>query len=127
MLCLTAGAMAVALSAQSFTLSWKHSVEHTEIQEDFRLAENRLMLIEARIKGSGAGFDPPAGARLANGWWEYEPRLELDALTLARRAAPGDWQICLEGLCRSLEYYLPDDGSGTPVQITACPSGQERR
>ena len=123
-LCLTAGAVAVALSAQSFTLTWIHSVERTEIQEDYRVTDGRLMLTAARIKGSGAGFDPPPGARLADGWWQYEPRRMLDALTLARSAAPGDWRICLEGLCRSLEYYLPDDGSGMPARITACLTGQ---
>lgn len=119
-LCLTAGALSVTLAFQSFTLAWTHSVEHTDIQEDYRLSDGRLLLTEARIKGSGAGFDPPNGARLEDGWWHYEPHVTLETLTLARADAPGDWQICAQGQCRSLEYYLPHADDSAPVQIAAC-------
>jgi hypothetical protein len=121
MLCLTAGAVAVALATQGFTLAWIHSVEKTEIQEDYRLSDDRLILTEARIKGSGAGFDPPAGAVLDGGWWRYWPNREAKTVTLARSNAPGEWQICLDGLCHALAHYLPQNGSGaSPVEITAC-------
>lgn len=120
MFCLTAGALAATLAAQSFTLAWIHSVEKTEIQEDYRLTGDRLMLTEARIKTSGAGFDPPADAKLEGGWWRWHPGTVLDLLTLARSSAPGDWRICLERTCDPLIHYLPGQDSDTPVQIAAC-------
>jgi hypothetical protein len=126
-LCLTAGAVAATLAVQSFTLTWIHSVERTEIREDYRLVDDRLVLVTARIKGSGAGFDPPPGSKLEDGWWRYEPNLTLPAVTLARSAAVGDWRICLNRTCHSLEYYLPDADNSAPVQIAACTNGGQNR
>jgi hypothetical protein len=124
MLCLTAGAVAVTLATQSFTLAWIHSVEKTEIREDYRLSGDHLVLTEARIKGSGAGFDPPPGAVLDGGWWLYRPNREMKALTLARSNAPGEWQICFDGLCHALAHYLPNSNDETPVEVTACTTGR---
>ena len=122
MVCLTAGAVAAALAVQSFTLTWIHSVEKTEIQEDYTTAQDRLRLTEARIKTSGAGFDPPPGATLAGGWWRWQPGTLLDGVTLARAAAPGDWRICVNNGCRSVNGYLPDSEHDAAVRITACPA-----
>lgn len=120
MICLAAGTVAVMLATQSFTLTWVHSVEHTEIQEDYRQEGEGLRLTDARIRGSGAGFDPPAGAQLANGWWHYRPHLSLEAVTLARADAPGDWMLCFDGTCRSLEAYLTRAQPDQPARIAAC-------
>lgn len=121
MFCLTAGALAATLAVHSFTLTWIHSVEKTEIQEDYNQAGDRLVLTEARIKTSGAGFDPPPGAILDSGWWRWRPGTSLDAVTLARAAAPGDWHICVHNSCRSVSHYLPQADHDTPIRITACP------
>ena len=121
MFCLTAGTLAATLAVQSFTLTWIHSVEKTEIQEDYSLAADHLLLTEARIKTSGAGFDPPPGATLEGGWWRWQPGTMLDAVTLARSAAPGEWRICVHNSCQPLSQYLPDGESEAPVRIAACP------
>lgn len=122
MLCLIAGAVTVALATSGFTLSWTHSVERTEIHEDYQLADGRLVLMAARIKGSGAGFDPPVGAELAEGWWRYEPRRTLDGLTLARSDSVTEWQLCVDNRCRALTEYLPEIGGSTAVRLAACPA-----
>ena len=119
MFCLTAGAMVATLAVQGFTLSWVHSVQRSEIQEDYRLDGDRLVLDEARIKESGAGFDPPPGAVLDNGWWHWRPGTLHDGLTLAQSSAPGEWRICLEQSCQPLSYYLPESGNAA-VRINAC-------
>jgi hypothetical protein len=121
-ICLAAGTVAATMAAQAFTLTWVHSVEHTAIEEDYRATGGKLLLTTARIKGSGAGFDPPPGSRLENGWWRYEPHMSLDGLTLARADAPGDWRICLENLCRSVDSYLAGAARDAPVRISACPT-----
>jgi len=120
MFCLTAGALAATLAAQSFTLSWIHSVQKTEIQEDYSTAGDKLLLTEARIQSSGAGFDPPPGAQLAGGWWRWRPATLHEKLTMARAAAPGEWSICLDGNCRPLGEYIAGPGE-TAVDITVCP------
>lgn len=119
MICLSAGAMVATLAVQSFTLSWVHSVQQSEIQEDYQLEVGGLVLSEARIKGSGAGFDPPAGSRLTEGWWRWQPGSHHHELILARSSAPGDWRICLDNICRPMSDFLPDSGE-TPLRITAC-------
>lgn len=119
MFCLTAAAVAATLAVQTFTLSWVHSVQRSEIQEDYGLAAGRLILIEARIKGSAAGFDPPPGAVLDDGWWRWRPGTLLDSVTLARASAPGEWRICLGSACQPLNHYLtiPDDRA---ARIAPC-------
>lgn len=99
-LCLTlGGARAAALAGELFTLSWIHSVERTEWREVWRLEPAGLMLVEARVKGSGAGVDPGEGARLADGWWIWTPSLPPQpALTLAvSGATPSGWRLCAQG------------------------------
>jgi hypothetical protein len=73
-LCIAAGALVTTLAVESFTLAWTHSIEKTRWEEDWRLAGGRLQLVEARIRGSGAGMEPPAGAVLENGVWRYRRR-----------------------------------------------------
>lgn len=120
MICLTAGAVVATLTVQSFTLSWMHSVQKTEIQEDYRLDAGRMVLTDARIQSSGAGFDPPPDAVLDDGWWRWHPGIQLDGLTLARAAAPGDWRICLDNTCRPLSHLIADAADDIPVRIAAC-------
>jgi len=62
------------LSIAAFTLAWTHSIEKVEWQE--RLADHaaRLELAQARVKGSGAGMEPPSDARLVNGWFQWQPK-----------------------------------------------------
>jgi hypothetical protein len=124
-LCLAVGALTAKLAISSFTLAWTHSVEKQAWQEDYRVTAAGLVLDEARIKGSGAGMDPPQGAVLRGGWWHYRPNLPpLPRLILARSHAVADWRLCVAGSCRPLGTYLPDaDGeteSETPAALYPC-------
>ena len=104
-LCVLAGATKTAtLAAAAFTLAWTHSVEKTEWQEDWRLTPAGLHLVEARVKGSGAGIDPPAEAVLKDGWWTYAPAVPpVPRLALAASGATvSGWSLCAEGSCLTL-------------------------
>ncbi len=66
------GVKALALSA--FTLVWTHSIEKVDWQEDWRVTPAGLELVQARVKGSGAGMEPPPEARLVDGWFQWRPQ-----------------------------------------------------
>lgn len=103
-LCVIAAGKMVAMAATTFTLAWTHSVEKTEWRENWRLTPAGLELIEARVKGSGAGMEPPDDAVLEDGWWRYAPKLApLPRLTLAASgAAPSGWSLCTAAACVEL-------------------------
>jgi hypothetical protein len=119
--CLVAGAVAAVLMGDGFTLSWTHSVEKVEWQEDYRVIDGRLTLETARVKGSGAGMEPPDGAVRRDGWWEYHPRRSLDRLRLARSDAAGDYRLCRAGACVPLTDLVRGATAAT-VEIFACGS-----
>jgi len=120
--CLLVGGKALTLAAGLFTLSWTHSVEKIEWQETWRVLPAGLEIVEARIKGSGAGMDPPPDAVLRDGWWHYRPDLPpLPALRLTRSSAAGDYTLCAAGECRSLSTLLPIDEEGAVTELWACP------
>ena len=76
-------------------------------------------IVEARIEGSGAGMDPPDGARLVDGFWRWRPALPpLKEVVMRRSGATADWRICLAGQCRPMGDYLPDDAD--PVTLKIC-------
>ncbi|MBX3577241.1 MAG: DUF1850 domain-containing protein [Rhizobiaceae bacterium] len=113
----SAGTVAVHVAA-AFTLAWTHSVERTRWEEDWRLTgDGRLAIVEARVKGSGAGMEPPDGAVLRDGWWTYAPSLApRDRLVLAASGATGGgWTICFGADCAEL-----GGDAGAPVEIRAC-------
>lgn len=116
-LCFIAGGKAAALTITAFTLSWTHSVEKTEWRESWEVTPAGLQLTEARVKGSGAGMEPPEDARLLDGWWTYHPTLKpLPSLTLAASGATGGgWTLCADGQCREL-----GKAAGAPVVLSAC-------
>lgn len=103
-LCVIAAGKATVLAATAFTLSWTHSVEKTGWEEDWLAADDALTVVEARIKGSGAGMEPPEGARLEGGWWVYAPALPaLPRLVLAASGATqSGWRLCAGNDCLTL-------------------------
>ncbi|MBV6474571.1 MAG: DUF1850 domain-containing protein [Rhodocyclaceae bacterium] len=120
-LCIAAGALVTTLAVESFTLAWTHSIEKTRWEEDWRLAGGRLQLVEARIRGSGAGMEPPAGAVLENGVWRYRPALApLARLRLANSAYTAGHELCFDGRCRPLAA-LAGGAENKPVDLYACP------
>lgn len=121
-LCLTAGAVSVALAWSSFTLSWLHSVEHIEWQEDWQVTPSSLELTEARVKGTGAGMEPPADARFEGGWWHYRPAIgPQPSVVLARSDVTPDWRLCHGQTCFDLARFTR--GQSEAVTLHACPEG----
>jgi hypothetical protein len=121
-LCLAAiGAVVAVIAADSFTLTWTHSVEKSEWRESWRIEAGRLVLDQAEIAGSGAGMEPPADARLEGGRWHYRPVpvLAVPALTLAASAAGGDYRLCWADACAALGALLPAGLPG-PVTVQVC-------
>jgi hypothetical protein len=122
-ICLAAGAVVVALAGDTMTLVWTHSVEKTRWEEDWRLEGGALVARAARVRGSGAGMEPPAGARLAAGAWHYRPTLPpQQRLTLARSSVADDYELCDAAGCRPLADRLPG-GDGAVVEIAPCAVG----
>jgi hypothetical protein len=120
-LCLVAGEAIAQLAVAGFTLAWTHSVERVRWEEDWRIAAGLFVPVAARIKGSGAGMEPPEDAVLTNGYWTYRPRLApLERINLARSDVVADWQLCLHGACRSLGSYLPAAAAGSAVTLQPC-------
>jgi hypothetical protein len=120
-LCLTAGALAATVAAQTFTLAWTHSIEKIRWEEDWRIAGNRLEIVEARIRGSGAGMEPPAGAVLQAGIWHYRPGIAAQAvLRLTHSPYTAGYELCADGPCRPLAEMLPELPDNAVVEIAAC-------
>jgi hypothetical protein len=112
-LCLATAGAVKALAVTAFTLAWTHSIEKVEWQEDWRIAGAGLELVEARVKGSGAGMEPPPQARLSDGWIRWKPaRPATGEVTLGNSGAAGEWRLCADGKCRTLSEIL-----GRPVGV----------
>ena len=119
--CFVAGAIVKTLQVSVFTLVWTHSVQKTDWQEDWRASPDGLLLTEARVKGSGAGIDPPAEARLVDGWWRWRPQaVARSEVILSRSGVAGDWRICSGGGCRALAEILGPAAAETPVAMRPC-------
>ena len=120
-LCLTAGAVSVVLAINSFTLAWMHSIERVRWEEDWRVDTGQLQLVAARIKGSGAGMEPPDDAVLQGGAWHYRPRVAaMDRLTLAHSPYTAGYELCASGDCRLLADYLPGIEESTTIVLAVC-------
>jgi hypothetical protein len=121
MLCLAAGAVAASLAIDAFTLSWTHSIEKIRWEEDWRIEVGALVLTEARIRGTGAGMEPPVGALLKNGVWHYRPNLPPQAvLRLAHSPHAGGYTLCTATLCAPLADRLPGLPDSTTIEIYSC-------
>lgn len=120
-ICLAAGAIAASLPLSAFTLAWTHSIEKIRWEEDYRVVDSRLALVEARIKGSGAGMEPPADARFENGVWHYRPQLPpLERLRLTHSPYTAGYQICSGGRCQPLTAILANLPQFAVVEVWAC-------
>ncbi len=121
-LCLiVAGAIQATLPATEFTLAWTHSVQKTRWEEHYRVAGHDLLLIEARIQGSGAGMEPPTDAKLRDGWWTWQPQLRLPELRLTRYAVgENDYSLCWQTQCRTLQVLVGAANDAATVEIRPC-------
>ena len=114
------------VATERFTLAWTHSIEKVRWEEDYavvaapgRAAPPELRALSARVKGSGAGMEPPPDAVLKDGWYSYTPAQRAPGeLRLSRSAFVPDYELCMDGRCRPLSHWLPSDGGVT--RLTAC-------
>jgi hypothetical protein len=120
-LCLASAGVVKSLSIAAFTLVWTHSIEKTDWQEDWRITPKGLQLVQARVKGSGAGMEPPPEARLVGGWFQWKPaRAPMPELVLANSGAAGEWRLCSEGHCRTLSEIFGHPIGANVTIMSAC-------
>ncbi|RZI42692.1 DUF1850 domain-containing protein [Herbaspirillum sp. HC18] len=120
-LCLAAAALSLSLPLQGFTLAWTHSIEKVRWEEDYRVTAAGLELVEARIRGSGAGMEPPEGAVLKGGVWHYKPAASnVPAVTLSRSGYVADYEICWDGRCQSLGELIGPERDAPAVTLSPC-------
>ena len=120
-LCLASAGLVKALSIAAFTLVWTHSVEKVEWQEDWRVTREGLVLTQARVKGSGAGMEPPPEARLVNGWFQWQPkRAAMPQVVLGNSGAAGEWRLCHDGNCETLSAIFGRPVGVNVTMMSAC-------
>lgn len=126
-ICLTLAAatsvLPVYVPVERFTLAWTHSIENVRWEEDYAVLPGtppRLEILAARVRGSAAGMEPPAGAVLRDGWYEYAPpTVSPFGLRLTRSTHTADYDWCTAGSCVSLGSLLPSDGNITLLRACA--------
>jgi hypothetical protein len=120
-LCIVAGGKTVTLAVAAFTLSWTHSIEKTRWEEYWKVTPAGIELVEARVKGSGAGMEPPHDSVLKDGWWVYAPKIPpRREVALATSGATGEgWSLCAEGQC-----IVIGASAGEPAVLQVCRSAR---
>jgi hypothetical protein len=120
-LCLASAGLVKALSIATFTLVWTHSIEKVDWQEDWRVTPEGLVLTQARVKGSGAGMEPPPEARLINGWFQWRPKQPaMPQVVLGNSGAAGEWRLCANGDCRTLSELLGHPIGANVTTMSIC-------
>ena len=120
-LCLTAGTVSATFAIHSFTLAWMHSIEKVRWEEDWRIEGRQLQIVGARVKGFGAGMEPPPDAVLSHGAWYYRPvRPLMDHLLLAHSPYTTGYEMCVAGACRPLADLLPGIEAIGTIDLTPC-------
>ncbi|MCK6405309.1 MAG: DUF1850 domain-containing protein [Rhodocyclaceae bacterium] len=129
-LCIASGSLLATLPLAAFTLVWTHSIEKTRWEEDWRIHDMKLELTIARIRGSGAGMEIPAGATLRDGVWHYVPMLlPQGGLLLRHSPYVTGYELCAENHCRPLADLLPGlkeiPGDNAIIELRPCPEGNK--
>lgn len=124
-------AVPVFVPGERFTLAWTHSIEKVRWEEDYAVVNQTdpaqppvLQALQARIRGSAAGMEPPHDAVLRHGWYEYTPRTVTPTqLRLTRSEFTADYERCSANGCQPLSHWLLSDGGVTlltPCRATAA-------
>lgn len=120
-LCIVVGTALVQVPAQRFTLRWQHTVEKILWEEDYVVAGDWLYLSAARIRGSGAGMEPPPDALRVGNAWHYRPAERWHReVNLARSDFGRDYELCVDGACKALSALAP--GGLAPTTLRPCPA-----
>ena len=126
----SAAAPPVFVPTDHFTLAWTHSIEKVRWEEDYAVVASGvpgqppvLQALQARVRGSAAGMEPPDDAVLRDGWYEYTPRMwSPQGLRLTRSPYTADYAWCTGGGCVPLARWLPSDGGITLLTPCAQPA-----
>jgi hypothetical protein len=119
---LVSGALHASLPAAEFTLAWEHSVEKVEWRERYRVEAGQLRIVEARIRGAGAGMEAPPGAVYQDRAWTWQPTAAAQPeLRLTYSTFAGDYTICAADQCRTLRELAGPLAEGDVVTLRACP------
>lgn len=127
-ICLVAGLL-VAQFGDEITLRWTHSIQKTVWEEDYRREADALRLVAARVRGTGAGMEPPAAAVLKEGVWHYVPQLPaLPQVVLTHSPYVPAYAVCSAGQCQTVAGWLPGLPEHGMLTLTPCPvpTGAER-
>ena len=120
-LCLATAGATKALALSAFTLVWTHSIAKVDWQEDWRVTPAGLELVQARVKGTGPGMEPPPEARLVDGWFVWQPkRPPMPEVVLGNSGAAGEWRVCADGQCRTLSAILGRPVGANVTTMRAC-------
>jgi hypothetical protein len=121
-LCITVGAATFTLPARRFTLAWQHTVEKLRWEEDYLIAGEWLFLSAARVRGSGAGMEPPADAVRVGNAWVYRPADPWRrTLELARSEFGYDYLLCTTEGCQPLAAWAPAPLATTTIAPCVAP------
>ena len=120
-LCLASAGIVKTLALATFTLAWTHSIEKVDWQEDWRVTPTGLLMTQARVKGFGAGMEPPPEARLVEGWFQWQPkRAAMAEVALGNSGAAGEWRLCADGKCRTLSEIFGFPIGPNVTMMSAC-------
>lgn len=120
-LCLISAGVIKALAVTAFTLVWTHSIEKIDWREDWRVTPQGLELVTARVKGSGAGMEPPPEARLIDDWFVWHPQgSPMPEVVLGNSGMAGEWRLCADGRCRTLSTILGHAVGPHPTTMRVC-------
>lgn len=120
-LCLAAGLL-IAPLGDAITLRWTHSIERIAWEEDYRREGDAVRLVEARVRGTGAGMEPPAGAVFQDGHWRYTPKLgPLPRIELRHSPHARQYAFCSGALCRLTTDLLPGLPDEALLSLQPCP------
>lgn len=119
-LCIVSDVAIAKIAVAAFTLGWTHSVEKTRWEEVWAVTPAGLVMREVRIKGTGAGMEPPPEARFDGTWYRWKPSpAPHQSVVLARSDAAGDWEICFGRMGCSL---MAEWAAAAPTAtLKACP------
>ncbi|MDP2680522.1 MAG: DUF1850 domain-containing protein [Rhodoferax sp.] len=119
----------VFVPVTEFTLAWTHSIEKVRWEEDYvvRLDAVRgqpvLQAVQARVRGSAAGMEPPPDALLRQGWYHYTPAITTPPeLRLTRSEFTPDYEVCVQGRCRPMADWMASDGGVTLLKACLQPA-----
>lgn len=119
-ICLVAGLL-VAPLGDAVTLRWTHSIQKTVWEEDYRREGDALRLVEARVRGTGAGMEPPPGAVFRDGAWHYRPELPaLPKVSLRHTPHAAPYEFCAGSACRQATELLPGLPPEAILELAPC-------